>query len=158
MDAERLVSGSLDFSVKLWNLTSGECLHTFEGHTNFVHGVDVMTQSETNVTATLISASADGTVKLWSTATGECTRTLTGHKYPYGVYFANVYAPGRIVTGGGDMTIKIWNTDNGECIRTFVGHENSVHVARAYTSKVQVNFLHFQILKKSFKSNFFLLF
>ncbi|MEE1322749.1 MAG: hypothetical protein UHE91_02905, partial [Bacteroidales bacterium] len=35
-DGKYLVSGSLDFTVKVWDAKSGLCLQTFEGHNTYV--------------------------------------------------------------------------------------------------------------------------
>lgn len=35
-DLDLLVSGSADFSVKVWSLTAGSCLNTLTGHTEWV--------------------------------------------------------------------------------------------------------------------------
>jgi len=38
-DGRRLVSGSSDNTVQVWNLDSGECLRTLQGHTKGVDSV-----------------------------------------------------------------------------------------------------------------------
>ena len=37
IDATKIISGSLDKTLKLWSIESGECLHTFEGHTGKIY-------------------------------------------------------------------------------------------------------------------------
>jgi hypothetical protein len=55
-----VLSGSSDATLKLWNTETGECLHTFEGHTE---GVDSVSMSRDGRYA--LSGSYDNTVKLW---------------------------------------------------------------------------------------------
>ena len=38
-DGTKVASGSSDKTVKLWDVTSGECLQTLEGHSDIVHSV-----------------------------------------------------------------------------------------------------------------------
>ena len=42
---DRIVSGSLDKTVKIWN-TDGECLKTLEGHSNYVFSVAILVPTE----------------------------------------------------------------------------------------------------------------
>ena len=38
-DGTKVASGSRDKTVKLWDVTSGECLQTLEGHSSSVNSV-----------------------------------------------------------------------------------------------------------------------
>lgn len=40
-DLDTLVSGSADFSVKVWSLSAGACLNTLTGHTEWVTKVNL---------------------------------------------------------------------------------------------------------------------
>ena len=69
-----LVSGSWDSTLKIWDLPSGECQATFEGHVRVVNSVAWSPGG-----SQIASGSDDETIKLWSAETGECLNTLDGH-------------------------------------------------------------------------------
>ena len=56
----RLASGSYDQSVKVWELSTGECVATLEGHSSFVRSVAFDPSG-----SRLASGSDDRSVKVW---------------------------------------------------------------------------------------------
>ena len=66
--------GSDDNTVKLWDVASGECLQTLEGHSHWVSSVSFSPDGKK-----LASGSGDNTVKLWDVQSGQCLQTLEGH-------------------------------------------------------------------------------
>ena len=73
-DGTKVASGSGDNTVKLWDVTSGECLQTLEGHSRYVTSVSFSPDG-----TKVASGSWDKTVKLWDVTSGECLQTLEGH-------------------------------------------------------------------------------
>lgn len=57
-DSLRVVSGSHDRSVRVWDMESGKCMYALNGHTNPITAVAM---SDTKI----ISASDDGDVRIW---------------------------------------------------------------------------------------------
>jgi WD40 repeat protein len=55
---DRMVSGSLDTTIKVWNLKTFEVVNTLAGHTDFVLCFELAGQR-------LVSGSADKTIKAW---------------------------------------------------------------------------------------------
>ncbi len=66
------ISGSTDKTIKLWDLESGRCLGTLEGHENPVDSVAISPDD------TIIASTGrhDQTLRLWDLHTGVCLQTI----------------------------------------------------------------------------------
>jgi WD40 repeat protein len=73
-DSTRLTSASGDKTVKIGDVSSGQCLQTLKGHGSLVSSVAFSHDS-----AWLASASEDKTVRIWDVSNVECLRMLKGH-------------------------------------------------------------------------------
>ena len=76
-DGDRLVSGSWDNTVKIWNASSGELQSTLTGHNAPV------TQVEFIDADTVVSSSNDGTTRAWDVATGTQKAEFEGDKFSF---------------------------------------------------------------------------
>ncbi len=74
-DGSRVLSGSSDRTVRLWEVESGRCLRVFEGHEG---GVSSLAWRGENGPCAL-SGSWDKTVRVWELESGRCLRVLEGH-------------------------------------------------------------------------------
>jgi WD40 repeat protein len=72
-DGKRVISGSRDNTVKVWNLETGEEQLTLSGHSDWVLAVAVTADGKR-----VISGSDDNTVKVWNLETGEEIATFIG--------------------------------------------------------------------------------
>jgi WD40 repeat protein len=73
-DSRCLASSSHDGTIKLWDIKTGSCQRTLEGHSS---GVKALSFSSDG--SSLASGSNDSTIKLWDFKTGNCQRTMEGH-------------------------------------------------------------------------------
>jgi WD40 repeat protein/tRNA A-37 threonylcarbamoyl transferase component Bud32 len=113
--AQTVASSSLDDTVKVWNLHTGELLFTLTGHTKDVNAIAISPHGKT-----LVSGSDDYTIKMWNLQTGALMRTLTGHSRD--VNAVAVTPDGQLlVSGGEDRTIKLWQMGTGTLLRTLFG-------------------------------------
>ncbi|MCT7975118.1 WD40 repeat domain-containing protein [Laspinema olomoucense] len=120
-DGKRAVSASLDKTLKLWDLATGEELATFSGHSNWVEAVTITPDGKQAV-----SASRDNTLKLWNLPRGEEVATLTGHGNS--VNAVAITPDGKqAVSASGDNTLKLWDLTTGEKVATLTGHSNWVN-------------------------------
>ena len=110
-DGKHAISGSPDYSLKLWDFEAGQCLRTFRGHNKWVTAVEVLSDGKR-----AISASRDKTVKLWDLETGKCLRTLKGHT-DWVWTVAVLPDSKRALSGSLDGTLKLWNLETGCCLR-----------------------------------------
>jgi WD40 repeat protein len=111
-DGQRLASGSLDNTVKIWDAASGRCVQTLEGHGGSVWSVVFSPDGQR-----LASSSIDKTVKIWDTTSGRCLQTLEGH----GDWVQSVaFSPDgqRLASSSHDKTVKIWDATSGRCLQT----------------------------------------
>ena len=107
-DGTHLASGSIDKTVRLWDLTDKDKWMTLQKHTGWINVLAFSPNGKM-----LASGSTDKTVQLWDTATGKSLMTLTGH--PSGIT-ALAFAPdgNTLASGSADGIIRFWNTQTGD--------------------------------------------
>jgi WD40 repeat protein len=116
-DGARMATASLDTTVRLWSLATGEEERRLEGHEGRVFSVAFSRDG-----ARLATASQDATARLWDAATGELLATI---KHPVRVNAVTFSADGRLVaTAAGDSLLRIWRTEDGREVRRLRGHQD----------------------------------
>jgi hypothetical protein len=101
-DGRFALSGSHDNTLRLWELASGRCLRTFEGHKHHVNSVCLSADGRF-----ALSGGKDNTLRLWELASGRCLRTFEGHKHH--VNSVCLSADGRFALSGSvDETLRLW--------------------------------------------------
>lgn len=103
-----LASGNFDNTIKLWQVSNGEMLHSISGHSGWINGVRSVAISPDG--QLLASGGADKAVKLWNLETGELLCTLSGHSNDV---TSVIFSPDgqTIASGSWDKTIKIWRRE-----------------------------------------------
>ena len=61
-------------NIQVWNVTTGVCEKTLEGHSDIVNSVAISDDG-----SRVVSGSCDKTVRVWNVTTGVCEKTLEGH-------------------------------------------------------------------------------
>ncbi len=109
-----------DTTILLWNVATGDLIHTFGGPTRWVLSVVFSPDGQT-----LASGSHDSTVRLWDVTTGENIKTLRGHTERVR---SVVFSPDgqTLASGSEDSTIRLWDVATGDLLQTLTEHPDSV--------------------------------
>ncbi|KAL5013705.1 hypothetical protein ScPMuIL_007975 [Solemya velum] len=137
-DNNTFASGSLDRSVKVWQLGSSTPNFTLEGHDKGVNCVDYYTGGDKPY---LISGADDRLVKIWDYQNKTCVQTLEGHAQNIAAVAFHPELP-IIMTGSEDGTVRIWHANTYrlestlnyglERVWTISCHKGSNNVALGY--------------------------
>ena len=100
----RVVSGSLDRTLKVWDLSTGDCRQTLNGHTG--------------------SARRRRPVE----PCVDCSSTPRRAQ----VYCVAALSHARVVSGSWDNTLKVWDASSGLCLRTLTGHTDTARRRRLF--------------------------
>ncbi|PKC12496.1 WD40 repeat-like protein [Rhizophagus irregularis] len=116
-DEHKIISGSRDDTIKIWDIKTGYCIRTYRGHRQSV----LCLQYDDDI---IVSGSSDATIIIWNLATGEIIRTLEGHSESV----LNLrFNENHIVSCSKDRTVRIWRRETGSCLRVLCGHRAAVN-------------------------------
>ncbi|KAG0647754.1 Sulfur metabolite repression control B [Hyphodiscus hymeniophilus] len=105
-----MLTGALDSTIRLWDITTGRCLKTLFGH---VEGVWALGAD----TLRVVSGAEDRMVKVWDARTGKYEKTFTGHEGPVTCLGLS---DSRVVTGSEDCTVRVLSfkvDETSDCIQ-----------------------------------------
>lgn len=120
-DGRMVLAGSRDNAhIQLWDITTGELIHQFVGHTSAVNSLAFSPDGQT-----ILSGSDDTTVRLWDVASGQELRRFIGHTAA--VKSVALSADGQqLVSGSADQTVRLWDVARGRELRRFTAHTAAV--------------------------------
>jgi len=127
-DGQKILSGGRGHATRLWDVSTGQLIHTFgegEGERFFVNSVAFSPDGQ----AALSGDDFKG-LNLWDIKTGELIRTFIGHSGPIN---SVAYSPdGQTILSSGnywnnekqkyEVEMYLWKVNTGELIHAFVGH------------------------------------
>ena len=118
-DENRLVSGSHDTTVRVWDTKRRDCKKVLLGHT-----LSVMSVAWSPDGKMVASGSYDNTLRIWDVESEECKKVMEG-----GADWVSsvAWSPnGKWVVSSGDTTVRLWDVESGECNKVMEGHTNRV--------------------------------
>ena len=118
-DGGRALSGSMDGTVRLWDLGARQLLSVFEGHESTVSAVAFTSDGRG-----ALSGSWDRTLKLWDLASGRVERTFSGHtEYVAGLALSPDGS--HALSASWDQTLRLWDLASGHEVGVFTGHSSN---------------------------------
>ncbi len=143
-----IFTASDDCTVKLWDLDTKKCIHTFEGHVGQVQQVLPLPE-EFEVDAEEVDPADDedlvsdaGSPASHATILDENGGfpTPTSHYLDISTLFTSQpdrpQPPKYMLTSALDSTIRLWDVHSGRCIRKFFGHVEGVWAVAADTLRI----------------------
>ncbi|KAL0084916.1 WD40-repeat-containing domain protein [Phycomyces blakesleeanus] len=125
-DNDKIVSGSRDQTIKIWDIRTGECRTTLQAHNASV----LCLQYDDNY---ILSGSSDATIIQWDIRTGEIIQVLAGH----GESVLNLrFAKDRLVSCSKDRTIRVWDLETGTMLKQLIGHRAAVNALQFKDNRV----------------------
>ncbi|ETO00022.1 WD-40 repeat protein, partial [Reticulomyxa filosa] len=145
-------SGSLDNTIRLWDVKTSKSLHIFNGHEDLVWCVDISPlQSNDNSKKkndigviggngyTICSGSYDETIRIWDIETTKQLNVFKGHEdHIHSVKYGSNELLNTILSGSEDESVRLWDIRSGKKIQVFNGHTESVS-AVAYSPFIVKN-------------------
>ncbi len=122
-DGLDLATAAADRFVKVFDVSAGTLVRTFEGHTH--HVLDVAWRSDGKV---LASGGADNVIKVWDFTTGDQKLTTTPlPKEVTSVAFVGLL--NKFIASCGDRNVRLFNADSQGPERSFTGPADFIYAA-----------------------------
>ncbi|KAF7984961.1 hypothetical protein HWV62_9903 [Athelia sp. TMB] len=119
-DGLKIVSGSEDKTVRVWDRQIGETTLLLEGHRGTVNSVAFSPDG-----LKIVSGSNDGTVRVWDGLTGLPALLIEGYR---GAVNSVAFSPDgfKIISGSNDSTVQMWDGLTGQLALLLEGHTDTV--------------------------------
>ncbi|KAI1936833.1 hypothetical protein LOZ66_004340 [Ophidiomyces ophidiicola] len=146
-----VITASDDSTIRLWDLDTGNCVHTYTGHVGQVQHVvflprefefeDHGGEDAQSITSTTTIAEAEY-VHTHDHVTTDEAPLSTSFPVPMSPAFDTLFRNGRptppryMVTASLDLTLRLWEVPTGRCLRTFFGHIEGVWALGADTLRI----------------------
>ena len=142
-----IFTASDDCTVKLWDLDTKKCIHTFEGHVGQVQQVLPLPEEfeidvdETDPDDDDHQSEDPGSPDSHTTVLDE-NGGFPISPHPLNMYSLFTLQPDRpkppryMLTSALDSTVRLWNVHTGRCVRKFFGHVEGVWAVAADTLRI----------------------
>ena len=126
-EEDRIVSGSLDRTVRVWDVSSSKEVAVLRGHEDYVFSVAVSPRGDR-----IASACQYNTVRVWDAYTGATLAVLSQHQPGPGLFQRGVSSicysnDGRqIICGWADGAVRVFDADSLNQLTVLRGHKDRV--------------------------------
>uniref|UniRef100_A0A914UU80 NWD1/2-like winged helix-turn-helix domain-containing protein n=1 Tax=Plectus sambesii TaxID=2011161 RepID=A0A914UU80_9BILA len=112
-----LVTGSMDQSLKVWDIETGFLTQVLVGHEDAVHCCAIADDERI-----VVSGAADKMVMIWEVETGDTLHTLGGHKDST-ISAVGVTSDGAVAfSADKNGWVQAWDAENGRLLSCFSAH------------------------------------
>ena len=116
-NSKNVAVGDNEGEIRIWELSTGKLLQTFQGHSGRVGSIGYSADS-----AEIVSGAEDGAIRIWDVARGQMLNAIEDISPPpmvaglgrIGVDFVAFLADKRHVLSRTADTIQLWDTSTGE--------------------------------------------
>jgi WD40 repeat protein len=115
-DGQFLVSGSVDKTIKLWNVKTGQLIRTLSRHTDKIHALAISLDSQLLASA---GSEKDKTIKLWNLKTGRLIRTVVNGAQIASVSFSSDgkhLIDTSLVPNSVEHQVQVWHVKTGKLV------------------------------------------
>lgn len=136
-ECKKAFTGSGDRTVRVWDVSSGVCLSSFN-----IGQLSASTVTAVSSDQGHLAVGSGQLVSLWNLETGALVNEFKGHKgrvESIKLKFMMVNGKkeaGLIVSSGKDGLIKYWDIEQGSCIQTLRGHKENVNCIHVDSTRI----------------------
>lgn len=113
-----VASGSVDNTIKIWDLATNTCTKSFEGHYKSITVIKFDSNG-----GLLLSGSCDSSVKLWDMWTGKCLESFDSLNC--NILSVDFSPDGAsVLSSSSDFSVQVWDIRTAKCIQKFTVHSS----------------------------------
>ncbi|ETO35230.1 hypothetical protein RFI_01843, partial [Reticulomyxa filosa] len=125
-DCQFICSGSIDKTVRVWDVDNNKQIQTLNGHSSDVYCVKFSSYHYHNHRQNVIcSSSYDKTIRFWDFKHNKQLQIFNGHTQGVnGIEFSQFNDGRYLCSGSYDKTIRLWDVETSKTLHVFNGHQD----------------------------------